>query len=204
VRRGDWSSPAFFVEGIVVIATVGAVGRGRGAAVGDGLGVASLGTGGVLAEMGRTSMMKRTIRAGGVFLGASGMGVSEPVTVGALGVTVSLGCFLDLESLGKRKRAERRMGTSSGLTETTTEVACLGSLTARLWLRYRAALIVTSFALRMDFLMKSNNCSSSSGRMWVGIEWISSCTVVGALVNVSQGLSLTGKDWLRRRVRASK
>jgi len=28
--------------------------------------------------------------------------------------------------------------------------------------------------------------------------------VVGAWVNVSQGLSPTGKDWLRRRVRASK
>jgi len=52
LRRRDWSSPALFVEGIVVITTVGAVGGGRGVAVGDSLGVASLGTGGVLAAMG--------------------------------------------------------------------------------------------------------------------------------------------------------
>ena len=52
MRRGDWSSPAFLVEGIVVVARVGAVGGGRGAAVGDGLGVAALGAGGVLASVG--------------------------------------------------------------------------------------------------------------------------------------------------------
>jgi len=52
LRRGDWSSPAFFVEGIVVVATVGAVGGGSGAAVGDGLGVSPLGAGGVLASVG--------------------------------------------------------------------------------------------------------------------------------------------------------
>ena len=46
------------------------------------------------------------------------------------------------------------MGTSSGLMEPTTEVACFVSLTGRLWLRYQAALIVTSLAFSMDFLMK--------------------------------------------------
>jgi len=34
--------------------------------------------------------MKRTVRAGGVFLGASGIGRSESVAVGALGVAVGL------------------------------------------------------------------------------------------------------------------
>jgi len=66
--------------------------------------------------------------------------------------------------------AGSRMGTSSGLTETTTEMDCFVSLTARLWLRYCAAPISTAFALRMEFLMKVNNCSLSSGRTWVGIE----------------------------------
>jgi len=42
-------------------------------------------------------MMKRTVEAGGVLLGASGMGVSESVAVGTLGVAVSLLRFLDLE-----------------------------------------------------------------------------------------------------------
>jgi len=41
-------------------------------------------------------MIKRTKGAGGVFLGASGMGVSEMVAVEALGVAVSLCRFLDL------------------------------------------------------------------------------------------------------------
>jgi len=62
------------------------------------------------------------------------------------------------------------MGTSSGLTETTTEVACLDSLAARSLLRYLAAPIVTAFALWMEFLMKVKSCSSSSGRTSVGIE----------------------------------
>jgi len=66
--------------------------------------------------------------------------------------------------------AGRRTGTSSGLTETTTEVAYFVSLTARLWLRYLAAPISTAFALRLEFLLKEIICSSSSGRTWVGIE----------------------------------
>jgi len=126
LRRGDWSSPAFFVEGIVVIATVGAVGGGRWAAVGDGSGVASLGTGGVLATMGRTSMMKRTIRAGGVFLGASGMGVSEPVAVGTLGVAVSLGRFLDLEPLGEEEEGGEEDGNVVGVNGDNHRSGLLG------------------------------------------------------------------------------
>jgi len=44
-------------------------------------------------------MMKCAIGASWVFLGASGMGVSEAITVEALCVAVGLGCFLDLEPL---------------------------------------------------------------------------------------------------------
>jgi len=43
-------------------------------------------------------MMKRTVGACGVFLGAEGRGVSKSVAVGTLGVAVSLRRFLDLES----------------------------------------------------------------------------------------------------------
>jgi len=87
----------------VVVTTFGAVGGGGGTAAGDGLGVAALGAGGVLASVCRPNMMKCTVWAGGVFLGASGGGVSEPVAVGALGVAVSLSRFLDLEPLGEEE-----------------------------------------------------------------------------------------------------
>jgi len=83
----------------MVVAAVGAVGRGRGAAVRDGLGVASLGAGRGLTSVCRTRMMKPTVGAGGMFLGASGRGVSESIAVGALGVAVSLHRFLDFEPL---------------------------------------------------------------------------------------------------------
>ena len=63
----------------MVVTRVGRVGRGGGAAAGDGLGVAALGALGVLASVSRSSMMKRTVWAGGVFLGASGRGVSESI-----------------------------------------------------------------------------------------------------------------------------
>ena len=62
------------------------------------------------------------------------------------------------------------MGTSSGLTETTTEVACLDSLAVRSLLRYLAKPIVTALALWMEFLIKLKSCSSSSGRTCVGSE----------------------------------
>src|ERR1700761_8442746 len=100
-RRGDWSCPAFLGEGIVVAATVRAVRGGGGAASRDGLLVPSLGAGGVLAAVGRTSMMKCAIRAGGVLLGASGRCVSKSITVGALGVAVGLDDLLDLAAFWK-------------------------------------------------------------------------------------------------------
>ena len=83
----------------MVVTAVWAVGGEGGAAAGDGLGIAALGACGVLASLSRASMMKHTEGAGGVFLGASGMGMSESIVVGALGVAVSLRCFLDLEPL---------------------------------------------------------------------------------------------------------
>jgi len=43
-------------------------------------------------------MMKGTLGAGGVLLGASGRGVSKVLAVGPLGVAVSLRRFLDLEA----------------------------------------------------------------------------------------------------------
>jgi len=43
-------------------------------------------------------MMKRTVRAGGLFLGESGRGVSKSIAVGTRGVAVSLGRFLDFVS----------------------------------------------------------------------------------------------------------
>ena len=80
----------------MVTAAVGAVGGRGGAAAGDRFLVPSLGAGGVLAPMGRTSMMKCAIRAGGVLLGASGRCVSKSITVGALGVAVGLDDPFDL------------------------------------------------------------------------------------------------------------
>jgi len=45
-------------------------------------------------------MVKGTVGAGGVFLGALWSGVLVLIVVGALGVAVSLRRFLDLEVLG--------------------------------------------------------------------------------------------------------
>ena len=154
----------------MVVTTVRAVGVGDGAAAGDGLGVTALGAGGVLAYVSQASMMKRRVGAGAVFLGASGRDVSKSVAVGTLSVRVSLRRFLDLKSLREEEEGWEEDGNLSGLTETTTEVACLVSLAAQSLLRYLAAPILTSFGLWIDYLMKSKSCSSSSGRMWVGIE----------------------------------
>ena len=105
VEEGGWSSPAFQGEGIVVAAAVGAVGGGGRAAPGDGLLMSTLGAGGVLAAMGRTSMMKCAIWARVVFLGASGRCVSVSIAVGALGVTVGLDDFLDLGAFREEEDA---------------------------------------------------------------------------------------------------
>ena len=63
---------------------------------------------------------------------------------------------------------------------------------------------MVSFAFSMDRVRKGYSRSSSSGRTAQGIKSIASCAAIGARVNVSQGLDPVGKDWLRRRVRASK
>ena len=89
----------------MVAATVGAVGGGGRAAPGDGFLVSPLGAGGVLATMGRKSMMKCAIWARGVLLGASGRCVSVSVAVGALGVAVGLDDSLDLSALREEEDA---------------------------------------------------------------------------------------------------
>jgi len=68
------------------------------------------------------------------------------------------------------------MATLLGLTEITTEVACLESLVVRYLLRYLAEPIVTAVPWWMEFLMKVKSCSSSSGRTLLGIERIANCT----------------------------
>ena len=81
----------------MVATAVGTVGGGGWAAARDGPGVASLGAGGVLASVGRTSMVKRTEGARGVGLLATLGGVAETVAVVALGVAVGVDGFLDFE-----------------------------------------------------------------------------------------------------------
>ena len=83
----------------MVATAVGAVGGGGRTAARDGPGVASLGAGGVLASMCRTSMVKRTEGARGVGLLASLGSVAETVAVVALGVAVGVDGFLNLEPL---------------------------------------------------------------------------------------------------------
>ena len=83
----------------MVVAAVRALGRRAGAATGNGFGLSAFGAGGVLAALRCASMMKWAIGASWVFLGASGMGVSEVVAVEALGVAVHLRRFFDLEPL---------------------------------------------------------------------------------------------------------
>jgi len=90
-------------------------------------------------------MMKRTVGARGVFLGALGRCLSELATIGPLGVAVNLCGFLDLELLGEGEEGWGRMETLSWLTKTATEVACLVRLAAQSLSRYLAAPIETSF-----------------------------------------------------------
>ena len=59
----------------------------------------------------------------------------------------------------KRKMPERSLSTSSGLTETTTEVAFLDSLESQSLLRYLAEMIRVSFAFSMDRLRRGVTCS---------------------------------------------
>ena len=80
----------------MVATAVGAVGGGGWAAARDRPGVASLSTGGVLASVGRMSMVKRTQWARGVGLFASLGGVAETVAIVALGIPIGVDGFLDL------------------------------------------------------------------------------------------------------------
>ena len=89
----------------MVAAPVGAVGRGGWAALGDGLLVSSLTAGGVLAAMGRTSMMKCAIWARRVLLGASGRYVSVSVAIGALGVAIGLEDLFDFAAFPEEEDA---------------------------------------------------------------------------------------------------
>jgi len=72
----------------VVVTTVGVVRVGGWAAVGYWFGVAPYGAGGVLEPVGRTSMMKGTVGARGVFLGAALEGVAKAIPVGTRGIAV--------------------------------------------------------------------------------------------------------------------
>ena len=60
--------------------------------------------------------------------------------------------------------------TSSGSTETTTEVAFLDSVVSQSLLRYLAKRILGSFAFSMDRLRKGNSWWSSSWRTSDEIE----------------------------------
>ena len=86
---------------------VGTVGGGGWAAARDGPGVASLGAGGVLASVGRTSMVKRTKGARGVGLLATLGAVAETVAVIALGVSVGVDGFLNLEPFREEEEGRK-------------------------------------------------------------------------------------------------
>ena len=90
----------------MVATAVGAVGGGGWAAARDGPGVASLGAGGVLAPMCRTSMVKRTERTRGVGLLAALGGVAETVAVVALGVSIGVDGFLNLEPFREEEEGQ--------------------------------------------------------------------------------------------------
>ena len=115
-------------------------------------------------------MVKCTVGAGGVLLGASGMGVSKMIAVGALGVSVSLGRFLDLEPFGEEEEGREEDGNVVGVNGDNHRSGLLVEPNSSALVKIQGMPIVTSFALWMDFLMKSRSWSSSSGRMWVGID----------------------------------
>jgi len=71
-------------------------------------------------------MMKRTIGAGGVFLSASGMGVSESVVVGTLGVAVGLCSLLDFETPRKEEEGWGKDGKVVGVNGDNHRSGLLG------------------------------------------------------------------------------
>src|SRR5712691_10855550 len=96
---------------------------------------------------------------------------------------------------------EVRAETCWGSTVTTTEVACFVLREAPSGLRYRAERIGVALSLRIACLRYGKSSSSSWGRKRRGRAWIANCTAVGASTKVHQGLSPTGKAWLRALVR---
>jgi len=126
LRRRDWYRPACSGEGIVLVATIGAVGRGGRAVAGNGLSVAAFGACGVLAPVGRTIVVKRTVGAGGVFLGASGIGLSETVAVGALGVAVGLRGLFDFETPREAEESGGEDGNVVGVNRDDHRSGLLG------------------------------------------------------------------------------
>ena len=70
--------------------------------------------------------MKRTVRAGGVFLGASGIGVSESVAVGPLGVAVGLRSLFNFETPRDEKEGGGEDGNVVGVNGDNHRSALLG------------------------------------------------------------------------------
>jgi len=70
--------------------------------------------------------MKRTKGAGGVFLGASGIGVSESVAVGALGVAVGLRSLLDFETPQEEEEGWGKDGNVVGVNGDNHRSGLLG------------------------------------------------------------------------------
>ena len=95
----------------MIASTIGAMRGGGAVAVGDGLRIASSGAGGILTPMHRPSVMKGTIGAQRVFLGAVGSGMAAVVAVGAMCVAVCFDHLLDFENLENRKMQGRSLST---------------------------------------------------------------------------------------------
>jgi len=71
-------------------------------------------------------MMKRTKGASGEFLGASGIGVSESVAVGASGIAVGLCGFLDFETPREEEECWGKDGNAVGVNGDNHPSALLG------------------------------------------------------------------------------
>jgi len=148
--------------------------------------------------------MKRTIGAGGVFLGALGMGVSEPVTVGTLGVAVSLGCFLDFEAFGEEEEGREEDGNVVGGNGDDHRSGLLGEPNS-------SALIKVPGRANRDLLGVTDGFFDKVEQLFVDVRedvgWDRvNCQLYGGwrLGKRKPGIVPTGKDWLRRPVRASK
>jgi len=71
-------------------------------------------------------MMKRTIGAGGVFLGASGIGVSKSIAVGALRVAVGLCSLFDFETPREEEEGWGKDGNVVGVNGDNHQSGLLG------------------------------------------------------------------------------